>query len=101
MLDEITTYLIKKNEFRNKAELLTQHPPLPAKRDRIIHYTFICVKSHIECTPLRICKCASEKGLSKNGLLRQDGKEYIVRHGNILNIRFNICNYGIETSYKE
>ncbi len=37
-----------------------------------------------------LIECGSEKGVSKKGLLRLEGKDYIVRDGNILNIRFNI-----------
>ncbi|MFW6115058.1 MAG: redox-regulated ATPase YchF [Thermodesulfobacteriota bacterium] len=34
--------------------------------------------------------CGSEKGVSKRGLLRLEGRDYIVQDGNILNIRFNV-----------
>ena len=34
--------------------------------------------------------CGSEKGVGAKGLLRLEGKNYIVQDGNILNIRFNI-----------
>jgi len=37
-----------------------------------------------------LMECESEKGVSKKGLLRLEGKDYIVQDGNILNIRFNI-----------
>jgi len=37
-----------------------------------------------------LIECGSEKAVSKKGLLRLEGKDYIVRDGNILNIRFNI-----------
>ena len=37
-----------------------------------------------------LIECGSEKGVGKKGLLRLEGKDYIVRDGNILNIRFNI-----------
>jgi GTP-binding protein YchF len=37
-----------------------------------------------------LIKWGSEKSVSKKGLLRLEGKDYIVRDGNILNIRFNI-----------
>lgn len=34
--------------------------------------------------------CGSEKGVSRSGLLRVEGRDYIVQDGNILNIRFNV-----------
>ena len=34
--------------------------------------------------------CGSEKGVGAKGLLRLEGKNYIVQDGNILNIRFNV-----------
>ncbi len=34
--------------------------------------------------------CGSEKEVSEKGLLRLEGKNYIVQDGNILNIRFNV-----------
>jgi GTP-binding protein YchF len=34
--------------------------------------------------------CGSEKGVGTKGLLRLEGKHYIVQDGNILNIRFNV-----------
>jgi len=34
--------------------------------------------------------CGSEKAASKKGLLRLEGRDYIVQDGNILNIRFNV-----------
>ncbi|MFC1580843.1 redox-regulated ATPase YchF [Thermodesulfobacteriota bacterium] len=34
--------------------------------------------------------CGSEKGVGEKGLLRLEGKKYIVQDGNILNIRFNV-----------
>ena len=34
--------------------------------------------------------CGSEKEVSKRGLLRTEGRQYVVRDGNILNIRFNV-----------
>jgi len=37
-----------------------------------------------------LIECGSEKAVSKKGLFRLEGKEYIVQDGNILNIRFNI-----------
>ena len=37
-----------------------------------------------------LIECGSEKVVSKKGLFRLEGKEYIIQDGNILNIRFNI-----------
>jgi len=37
-----------------------------------------------------LIECGSEKAVSKKGLFRLEGKEYIIQDGNILNIRFNI-----------
>jgi ribosome-binding ATPase YchF (GTP1/OBG family) len=34
--------------------------------------------------------CGSEKRVSESGLLRLEGKKYLVQDGNILNIRFNV-----------
>ena len=34
--------------------------------------------------------CGSEKEVGEKGLLRLEGKNYIVQDGNILNIRFNV-----------
>jgi ribosome-binding ATPase YchF (GTP1/OBG family) len=34
--------------------------------------------------------CGSEKGVSRRGLLRLEGRDYIVQDGNILNVRFNV-----------
>jgi GTP-binding protein YchF len=34
--------------------------------------------------------CGSEKQVGENGLLRLEGKNYVVEDGNILNIRFNV-----------
>ena len=34
--------------------------------------------------------CGSEKAVRTQGLLRVEGRDYIVQDGNILNIRFNV-----------
>ena len=34
--------------------------------------------------------CGSEKRVGESGLLRLEGKSYVVQDGNILNIRFNV-----------
>ncbi|NOZ08120.1 MAG: redox-regulated ATPase YchF [FCB group bacterium] len=37
-----------------------------------------------------LLECGSEKGLRQKGKFRLEGKEYVVRDGDILNIRFNV-----------
>jgi len=44
-----------------------------------------------ECFSCSDClRCGSEKGIREKGLFRLEGKEYRVRDGDILNIRFNL-----------
>lgn len=37
-----------------------------------------------------VLRCGSEKGVRETGLFRLEGKEYLVRDGDILSIRFNV-----------
>ena len=37
-----------------------------------------------------ICKADDEKALREKGLFRLEGKEYIVKDGDIISIRFNV-----------
>jgi ribosome-binding ATPase YchF (GTP1/OBG family) len=37
-----------------------------------------------------LVECRSEKGVKEKGRFRLEGKNYIVRDGDVLNIRFNI-----------
>jgi len=37
-----------------------------------------------------LIKCGSEKALREKGLFRLEGKNYLVKDGDIINIRFNV-----------
>lgn len=37
-----------------------------------------------------LVECGSEKAAKEKGLLRSEGKEYIVQEGDVLHFRFNV-----------
>ncbi|MGD1152609.1 MAG: DUF933 domain-containing protein [Syntrophales bacterium] len=56
----------------------------------LLFYVKFYKKNSISYACYKLIQCGSEKGVRENGHFRLEGKDYIVRDGDILSIRFSV-----------